>query len=73
MRTKEELDKLVDYQNKEIDKLYETLQNNLNKKYLITDDKEIIKYITKRIAEETSELEIYKYQILLLNNGKEIL
>jgi hypothetical protein len=73
MKTKEELQALVDYQNKEIDRLYSTLQNNLNRKYLTIDDKEIIQYLTKRIAEETGELERYKYQITMLNNGKEIL
>jgi hypothetical protein len=73
MKTKEELQALVDYQNKEIDILYETLQNNLNRKYLTDNDKVIIKYITERIAEETGELERYKYQITMLNNGKEIL
>ena len=73
MRTIEELKALVNYQVKHIDILYTDLQKAINKKYLTIDDKEYIKRLTKRIAEENGDLEIYKYQILLLNNGRETL
>lgn len=73
MRTIEELQALVDYQNKLIEKININLQKILNKKYLTIDDKDIITSFIKRIAEETGTLEIYKYQILSLKNGKEIL